>query len=341
MADADEHGRDEVPAGELRDRRRLAAPTLKDKPKNVQGLLFKEQEAGYLAGYLAGLYTKDEGGSVSTVGGQKIPPVDHYIAGFRAGAEKANPGVKTLNGYSQDFVDQAKCKEIALDQIAKGSKVVFQVAGQCGLGAHRRGQGEERPGHRRRRRSGLPRPAGLTSALKNVDVAVFDAIKAVQDGSFKGGSRRRRDGQERRRRASARSARPGRSTPSRSSRSRSRSPAGEIADIPDTVGRRHVGAEEPGPMETALELRGITKRFGSIVANDGVDFDLRRGRGPRAARRERRRQVDAHVDPLRALPARRGRGERRRPARRRSTRPARRSSSASGWCTSTSCSSRS
>ena len=64
-----------------------------------------------------------------SVGGQKIPPVDHYIAGFQAGAKKADPSIKTLNGYSQNFVDQAKCKEIALDQIAKGSKVVFQVAG--------------------------------------------------------------------------------------------------------------------------------------------------------------------------------------------------------------------
>ena len=98
---------------------------MKSKPKNVVGLPFKEQEAGYLVGYLAGLYAKDNGGSVSSVGGQKIPPVDHYIAGFQAGAKKANPSVKTLNGYSQSFTDQAKCKEIALDQIAKGSKVVF------------------------------------------------------------------------------------------------------------------------------------------------------------------------------------------------------------------------
>src|SRR5215213_4870332 len=104
---------------------------LKGKPKNVEGLLFKEQEAGYLAGYLAGLWAKDKKAKVvSTVGGQKIPPVDHYIAGFQAGATDANPGIKTLNAYSQDFVDQAKCKEIALDQIAQGSKVVFQVAGQ-------------------------------------------------------------------------------------------------------------------------------------------------------------------------------------------------------------------
>ena len=54
------------------------------------------------------------------VGGQKIPPVDHYIAGYQAGAKAANPAIKTLNAYSQDFVDQAKCKEIALNQIAAG-----------------------------------------------------------------------------------------------------------------------------------------------------------------------------------------------------------------------------
>ena len=49
------------------------------------------------------------------------------IAGFQAGAKKADPSIQTLNAYSQSFTDQAKCKEIALDQIAKGSKVVFQA----------------------------------------------------------------------------------------------------------------------------------------------------------------------------------------------------------------------
>ena len=72
---------------------------------------------------------------ISTVGGIKIPPVDHYIAGFQAGAKAANPGIKLLNGYSNDFVDQAKCKGLAPQQIAQGSDIVFQVAGQCGLGA--------------------------------------------------------------------------------------------------------------------------------------------------------------------------------------------------------------
>jgi basic membrane protein A len=167
----------------------FSATALKDKPKNVQGLLFKEQEAGYLAGYLAGLWAKDNNAKVvSTVGGQKIPPVDHYIAGFQAGAKKANPGIQTLNGYSQDFVDQAKCKEIALDQIAKGSKVVFQVAGGCGLGALDAAKEKGVQGIGVDADQAYLGDHILTSALKKVDVAVFDAVKRAQEGQFEGGT---------------------------------------------------------------------------------------------------------------------------------------------------------
>jgi basic membrane protein A len=167
----------------------FSASALKGKPKNVEGLLFKEQEAGYLAGYLAGLWAKDNNAdTVSSVGGQKIPPVDHYIAGFQKGAKDANPSIKTLNGYSQDFVDQAKCKEIALNQIAQGSKVVFQVAGQCGLGALDAAKEKKVQGIGVDADQSYLGPHILTSALKKVDVAVFDAIKRGQGGNFGGGS---------------------------------------------------------------------------------------------------------------------------------------------------------
>jgi basic membrane protein A and related proteins len=167
----------------------FSASALKDKPKNVEGLIFKEQEAGYLVGYLAGLWAKDNNAkAVSSVGGQKIPPVDHYIAGFQAGAKKAYPQVETLNGYSQDFVDQAKCKEIALDQIAQGSKVVFQVAGQCGLGALDAAKEKGVQGIGVDNDQAFLGDHILTSALKKVDEAVFEAIKRVQDGTFKGGT---------------------------------------------------------------------------------------------------------------------------------------------------------
>jgi basic membrane protein A len=165
-----------------------SAAAMKSKPTNVEGLLFKEQEAGYLVGYLSGLYAKDNNATtVGSVGGLKIPPVDHYIAGFQAGAKAADPSIKTLNGYSQDFVDQAKCKELALAQIAKGSKVEFQVAGQCGLGVLDAAKEKSLQGIGVDADQAYLGPQVFTSALKKVDVAVFNAIKAAQSDQYTGG----------------------------------------------------------------------------------------------------------------------------------------------------------
>jgi basic membrane protein A and related proteins len=155
---------------------------------NVEGLLFREQEAGYLAGYAAGLAAKDRSSKVvSTVGGQKQPPVDRYIAGFQAGAKAAFPGVTTLNGYSQDFSNPAKCKEVALNQIAAGSVVVFQVAGGCGLGALDAAKEQSVWGIGVDADQGYIGPYVLTSALKRVDTAVYDAIETALAGKFQGG----------------------------------------------------------------------------------------------------------------------------------------------------------
>lgn len=161
---------------------------LKHKPKNVEGLLFREQQAGYLVGYASGLWAKSHGGkAVGSVGGQKIPPVDRYIAGFQFGAKKSDPGIKTLNGYSQDFVDQAKCKEIALNQIAQGADVVFQVAGGCGLGALDAAHEKNVFGIGVDADQGYLGSWVMTSALKKVDVAVSTAIENAKAGTLKGG----------------------------------------------------------------------------------------------------------------------------------------------------------
>jgi basic membrane protein A and related proteins len=158
------------------------------KLKNVEGLLFKEQEAGYLAGYAAGLAAKAKGGkAVSSVGGQKQPPVDRYIAGYQAGAKAAFPGVQLINGYSQDFANQAKCKEVALNQIASGSVVVFQVAGGCGLGALDAAKEKNFGGVGVDADQAYLGTYVLTSALKRVDTAVFDSIRDAKTGKFKGG----------------------------------------------------------------------------------------------------------------------------------------------------------
>jgi basic membrane protein A and related proteins len=162
--------------------------SLKGKPANVQGLLFREQQVGYLVGYLAALTARRAGAeSISAVGGFKEPPVDRYIAGYRAGADAAVPGTKVTWGYSQDWEDQAKCKEMALNQIAAGSKVVFQVAGGCGLGALSAAQDERVWGIGVDADQSFLGPHVLTSALKGVDSAVFLTIEALQDGTFQGG----------------------------------------------------------------------------------------------------------------------------------------------------------
>jgi basic membrane protein A len=160
------------------------------KPKNLLGLLFKEQETGYLVGYLAALEEKRRPGPdvIGSVGGQKQPPVDRFIAGYQAGAKAADPGIKTLNGYSQDFSDQAKCKQVALNQIEQGAGVIFQVAGGCGLGALDAAKEKGVWGIGVDADQSFLGPHILTSAVKRVDTAVFDAIKLVVDGKFKGGN---------------------------------------------------------------------------------------------------------------------------------------------------------
>ena len=161
------------------------------KPPNLLGLLFREQEVGYLVGYLAGLEEKRRPGPdvVGSVGGQKQPPVDRFIAGYQAGAKAADPGIKVINSYSQDFTRQDLCKSIALNQIAEGAGVVFQVAGGCGIGVIRAAAeknvwaiGVDAD------QSFIDPQHVLTSATKRVDVAVYKAIQSVVTGTFKGGN---------------------------------------------------------------------------------------------------------------------------------------------------------
>jgi basic membrane protein A len=163
--------------------------TLKGKPTNALGLLFREEQVGYLTGYLAALEAKRAGANrISAVGGFKEPPVDRYIAGYQAGAKAAVPGIVVKWGYSQDWDDQTKCKELALNQIAAGSKVVFQVAGGCGLGALLAAKEQKVWGIGVDGDQSFLGTHVLTSALKGVDSAVFLTSKSVQDGMFKGGT---------------------------------------------------------------------------------------------------------------------------------------------------------
>jgi basic membrane protein A and related proteins len=156
---------------------------------NVRSLIFREEQVGFLVGYLAGLMERQRPGRhvLSSVGGARFPAVDRYIAGFRAGAQAADPAVVLLNGYSNDFVDSRRCRGVASGQIARGARAVFAVAGNCGFGAlqaarigHVWGIGVDTD-------QSYLGPHILTSAVKREDVAVFDTIRALQDGSLHGG----------------------------------------------------------------------------------------------------------------------------------------------------------
>jgi basic membrane protein A and related proteins len=157
-------------------------------PRNVRGLTFATNENSYMIGCLAALMANRAGNkTISAVGGLSIPSVTIFIAAYRAGARKCVPGTNVLIGLSQDFVAQDKCKEIALNQIAQGSRVVFQVAGGCGLGALDAARERGRWG------IGVDKDQSnlgahiLTSAVKRVDVAVFQTAQAIKAGRFRGG----------------------------------------------------------------------------------------------------------------------------------------------------------
>ncbi len=158
---------------------------MKSDPQNLRGALFSENESGYLMGVAAAMASKTN--TVSAVGGQAVPAVVAYLAGFKAGAKATKEGIEVLTAYSEDFVDQAKCKEIALNQIAAGSGAVFQAAGNCGLGALAAAKEKGVWGIGVDTDQGFLGPHVLTSALKKVDLGVFQMVKDVKDGTFVGG----------------------------------------------------------------------------------------------------------------------------------------------------------
>jgi len=157
--------------------------------KNVEGLTYMANESGCLVGVLAAKMAKKMGGNtIGAVGGIKIPPVDIWIAGYKFCADKVVPGTKVLVQYSNDFVATDKCQTVAENEISQGAKVLFQVAGGCGLGTLKAaddakiwGIGVDVDQYNDAKRV-------LTSGVKRVDNGVYDAIQQAQAGQFKGGS---------------------------------------------------------------------------------------------------------------------------------------------------------
>jgi len=157
--------------------------------KNVTSLMFQEDQVGYLAGVLAAGMSKS--GTVCTVSGMEIPPVQRFVIGFQNGAKWVKADAKTLNVYIPSFTDPAKGKETGQSMIGQGCDVVFGVGGNTGNGGllAAKEKGLMAIGVDVDQYNTYPevKDALITSAAKNVDAAVYNYLKSVKDGTAKGG----------------------------------------------------------------------------------------------------------------------------------------------------------
>jgi basic membrane protein A len=168
------------------------------KLSNVQSQIFREQEVAFLAGALAGCMTKS--GTIGFVGGMDVPVIQRFTSGYQAGAKTVRPDIKVLIKYTNNWVDIASGKELALSEFNQGADIVAHGAGRCGIGvinaAKERGQGyyaigvdadQDYLGCKNLRQPAPPCRV-LTSMMKRVDITVFDTCKQLIHGQFKAGS---------------------------------------------------------------------------------------------------------------------------------------------------------
>jgi basic membrane protein A len=160
------------------------------RKKNIHRTVFRAEEAGYLAGYLAALMVERKGprSMISAVGGLPYYGVTRWIVGYRAGALKADPQIRIRVDYSGDFANPAKCRRVALSQIAAGSRVVFDVAGACGVGALQAAHAKHVWGVGVDVDQSFLGSHILTSAVARFDRGVFDIVRRRVQGKLTPGS---------------------------------------------------------------------------------------------------------------------------------------------------------
>ena len=162
---------------------------------NVQGLVFREDQAGFMAGALAGQMTKSK--TVGIVAGMEIPPVKKFRNGYEKGVAYICPDCKVIGVYIDSFTDPARGKAAAESQIAEGADVIFGAGGPTGsggiLGAAQQGVwvlGVDQDEYLTTFKKGAEKGADklLSSAMKRVDVAVYTSVMDTIGGKFKGGT---------------------------------------------------------------------------------------------------------------------------------------------------------
>jgi basic membrane protein A and related proteins len=159
---------------------------------NVQSFVFKEHEGSFLAGMMAASASKT--GKVGFVGGMDIPLIRAFACGYVQGAKFANPAVEVIQNMTGTtpaaWRDPTRGSELARSQFDRGADVVYAAAGGTGLGVLQaaKDQGKLSIGVDSNQNHLHPGSV-LTSMIKRVDVAVYEAFKAAKDGSWKAGVR--------------------------------------------------------------------------------------------------------------------------------------------------------
>ena len=155
-------------------------------PENVTPILFRENEAAYLTGLIAGKMTKTN--DVGFIGGIQTPVVSRFEYGYKAGVNAANDKANVNVQYAGTFSDAAKGKSIANQMYGNGSDIILSAAGGTGLGSIEAAKEQNKYAIGvDRDQSDLAPENVLTSALKKVNVGVYDTVKEFVEGKLTGG----------------------------------------------------------------------------------------------------------------------------------------------------------
>lgn len=160
-----------------------------DKP-NVASLLFKEHEGAFLVGMIAGSVTKTN--KIGFVGGMDIPLIHRFETGYMEGARFANSKIQVFDNYvgvtDGAWNNPGKGKELAKAQIERGADIIFQAAGNSGLGVFDAAEETNNFAIGVDSNQNWVKPGFvLTSMMKRVDVAVYKTVQEVVEGRFTGG----------------------------------------------------------------------------------------------------------------------------------------------------------
>ena len=160
--------------------------TYDEIPENITPILFKENEAAYLTGLIAGKMTKTN--EVGFLGGMENQVIYRFLYGYEYGVNQANDEADVQVQFAGTFADAAKGKSIANQMYSNNVDIILSAAGGTGLGAIESAKEQNKYAIGvDKDQSNLAPDNVLTSALKKVDVGVYDTVKELKDGQLTGG----------------------------------------------------------------------------------------------------------------------------------------------------------